>query len=430
MKAFFLLIELAIPLFLGYIIWKKGQLSILYMPVIFFCYAFIDRNLSAAISYLIYAVIIGFFIFNNPLFIKRNIFAVILILYYFFLLPNSRDLAEVRPIFFGAILVFFFVPLLSEVSRKYSREQLFGALSESALIVLILFIINVILSTIFRYMPTGTGYYGTTSGLLYGSLSLDNLNILPFAGYIVVRRGVKDKNLIFLMVYLVAAFFILLTFRRTVMLLVVLAPMFVMVELLNFRQFFEFLKYGFIITIVSSLVIYQTGFLDAFWERYENRKLDERGLEKEPRLMEFEMIYKDMFVYYDYSPWFGYELFASHGNYGKGKLGTRSLHTDFGTIMHASGIIGFTLYLLMVFTAFYSVWKRTKTREDYLRILFISMAFVIFFMSGRWHTISSMALMYGLLYIPLGKNPKKPPNLNFIKVSSLKLAPNNHVLIK
>jgi len=98
--------------------------------------------------------------------------------------------------------------------------------------------------------------------------------------------------------------------------------------------------------------------------------------------------------------------------------------------MHASGIIGFTLYLLMVFTAFYSVWKRTKTREDYLRILFISMAFVIFFMSGRWHTISSMALMYGLLYIPLGKNPKKPPNLNFIKVPSLKLAPNNHVLIK
>ena len=190
------------------------------------------------------------------------------------------------------------------------------------------------------------------------------------------------------------------------MVLTVLAAVIVFIELLNFDQILDFIKYGVVISLISLVVVYQTGFLSSFWERYENRKLDERGLENEPRLLEFEMIYKDMFVYYDYSPWFGYELFNSHGNYGKGQLGTRSLHTDFGTIMNASGILGFVLYLLMVFVAFYSAWKRTHSRADYLQFFFLLLAFLTFFMSGRWHIISAMSMMYSILYLPLGIKPK------------------------
>jgi O-antigen ligase len=121
-------------------------------------------------------------------------------------------------------------------------------------------------------------------------------------------------------------------------------------------------------------------------------------------MFEFELIYKDLFVYYDYSPWFGYELFASHGNYGKGVFGTRSFHTDFGTIIHASGLIGFVLYCLMIFVAFYSVWKRSKTRDDYLRIFFCFFTLAAFFMSGRWYIVSSTSMMLCVLYLPLGQS--------------------------
>lgn len=381
--------------------WKKGQLSVVYMPVIFFSYTLIERNFSASITYLIYLFIIGFYVFNNPLFIKRNVFAIILLFYFILLLPGSKDLAEIRPIFFAAILLFFFVPILSDIFRRYPREVIFNELSKASMLVLTLFIINVILASLFRYMPLGTGYYGSTSGLMYGMLSLDDLNVLPFVCLVVIRKGIKDKKLLYILVYLIAAFFILLTFRRTVMVLTVLAAIIVFIELLNFDQILDFFKYGVVISLISLVVIYQTGFLNSFWERYENRNLDERGLENEPRLLEFEMIYKDMFVYYDYSPWFGYELFNSHGNYGKGQLGTRSLHTDFGTIMHASGILGFVLYCSMVFVAFYSAWKRTHSRADYLQFFFLLLAFFTFFMSGRWHVISAMSMMYSILYLPL-----------------------------
>src|SRR5690606_19079263 len=95
-----------------------------------------------------------------------------------------------------------------------------------------------------------------------------------------------------------------------------------------------------------------TSFLDLFSERYELRDLDNRELGEEKRFLEYELIYSDMFVYQDYSPWLGYGLFDSGGNYGKGILGTRTLHADITSILHSFGFIGLTLYLLMFVTAF------------------------------------------------------------------------------
>jgi O-antigen ligase len=406
MNAFFLLIEISIPIFVIYLVFKKKDLSVVYLPLLFFSSAVVVKNFSSSVNYLIFTALILYLIAFNLNFVKRNIFAPILVIYFFLLIPKSDDLAIIRPNLFGSIWLFLLIPLIAEIFNKYSREQIFNELSKSALLTLIIFNINVILSTLLKFMPLGTGFYGATSGLMYGALSLDELNILPFAIFIVIRKGIKDKSLFYIVVYLAAIFFVLLTFRRTVMVLSVLATIIVLIELLNFKQIKDFILYGAIIGLVSILVIYKTGFLDSFWERYEMRKLDTRTVDKEPRLLEFEMIYKDMFVHFDYSPWFGHSLFNSHGNYGKGALGSRGLHTDFGTIMHGSGILGFMLYLSMVFVAFFLVWKRTYSRDDYLQLFFIMIAFAAYFMSGRWYTISAMTMMYCVLYLPLGKHRK------------------------
>jgi len=413
MSYFFLFIEVLVPVFALYLIWQKGDLSVVYLPFFMFCGDVIVRSFPAFFEYLLFSALVLYYIYHNPAFAKNNIFAIILTVYFFLLLPFSKDLVALRMYFFPAIWLFLLIPILADIFKKYPRPWIFNELSKSALLILILFIVNSILSTLFNFNPRQQ--YGITSGILYGDLSLDYFNVLPFAAFVVFRKGVKDKNFLYIIIYLTAVFLVLLTFRRSVMGLCVLGTLVVLIELLEFKRIGDLLVYGVIICLVTAFVIYQTGFLDLFWQRYEMRGLDNRPLVQEGRMMEFGLLYRDLFVYYDYDPWFGYELFASHGNYGKNLFGDRSLHTDFASIVHSSGLIGLLLYLSMVFVAFASVWKRTFSRDDYLQLFFICIAFFVFAMSGRWYTISSTVMMYCLLYLPLGKYPKKR-----VPVTSLK----------
>lgn len=405
MTTIFLIIEILVPLLAIYFIWLKGDLSIVYLPFFFFCNDVVEKNLPAVLGYVLFSAIILFYIYSNPTFAKNNPFAIALLLYFTFLLQFSKDLVEIRPYFFGVAWIFILVPLIVEVYKKYSREKILREIEKVAFLVLLLFVLNSIFSTLLNYNPREQ--YGITSGILYGGLSLDNLNILPFAVFVVIRKGIKDRNVLFLLLYLTAIFFILLTFRRSVMALCVLGTFVVMIELLNAKQIGDFLIYGLIIGIASVFVVYYTGFMDLFWERYNMRGLDNRPIEEELRIVELYLIYKDLFVHYDYDPWFGYELFASNGNYGKGVLRNRSLHTDLASIIHSSGLIGFGLYFLMISTAFRMVWNRIKTKHEYFHFFFYLIVFLIFFINGRYTTVSSMTMMFCLLYLPLSKNVQR-----------------------
>lgn len=425
MTFFFLLIEILVPLMAIYLIWVKGDISIVYLPFFLFCGDVIMRTFPALVGYIFNSLLVAYYVYHNPQFVKRNIFAVILIIYFFLLLPFSKDLIAIRPFFFSAIWLFLLIPVLSQIYHKNPRERIFNELSSSAFLILLLFIVNSVLSTLFNFNPRQQ--YGITSGILYGDLSLDNFNVLPFAAYVVLRKGIRDKNFLYIVVYLAAIFLILLTFRRSVMALCVLGTVVVLIELLDYRKIGDLVLYGSILSLVTLLVVYQTGFLELFWERYEMRGLDDRPLEQEGRMMEFGLLYRDLFVYYDYDPWFGYELFASHGNYGKNLFGNRSLHTDFASIVHSSGFIGLFLYLAMVVYAFGSVWMRTFTKADYLQFFFITIAFFVFAMSGRWYTISATTMMYCLLYLPLcyasKKMKKESQKKQQIKVTKYPLLP-------
>lgn len=131
--------------------------------------------------------------------------------------------------------------------------------------------------------------------------------------------------------------------------------------------------------------------------------MENRSLNEENRMMEFNMVYKDMFVFYDYSPWFGYELFQSEGNYGKGVFGTRTLHTDLTSIVHSSGFLGLFLYLMMVSVAFWQAWKKTYSKSQYYHFAFCSIAFLIYTVTGRYTTLSSSIFFYLLLFLSVSR---------------------------
>lgn len=401
MNVFFLLLEFSTLLFMGYTVVFKKELSIVYLPFLFFSNAVYVPVLPFFFYYIVISLVILYFaVFNLP-FVTRNVFSVFSILYILILLTYSKDIIAIRPALFFVTWLFLLIPIIPEVFQKFSRNEIMEELSKCSFLILAVFIVNTALSTKFAYAPVEM--YGINSGILFGNVTFTDFNVLTFAAYIVLRKAIKDKKNIYLMVYLAAIFLILLSMRRTVMVLSVLGSLIVVFEMLDFENIKKFIVYGVIISGISLIVVLYTGFLSAFWERYEKRGLENRSLNEENRMMEFDLVYKDMYVFFDYSPWFGYELFQSGGNYGKGIFGTRTLHTDLTNIVHSSGFLGLFLYLMMVGVAFWQAWQKTTTKSEYYHFVFCCIAFGVYTITGRYTTLSSSVFFYLLLFLLVSK---------------------------
>jgi hypothetical protein len=407
MKLYFQLIDYLIPLFAIYLVFRKGTLSIVYVPFLYFAMVSMEKSNFVALYNVLFVGLLFYYMFFHLPFLKRNIFSIILVMYYFVLLADTPDFRETKSDIINTAWIFLCIPLIPEIMKNYSRERVFEELSQSAFLIMTLYVLNALISTALGYYPEGKGY-GFTSGISFGNLALNIYNVLPLAIYIILRKGFRDKNIWYLALYLVSIFLIFLTLRRTIMVLSVVATLVLMFELLNFKQLKEFIIYGLIIGIVGSVVVLNTGFIDEITERAKERNLENRDLEGEARYLEYGLIYKDLFVYYDYSPWFGYGPFESGGNYGKKIFGERVLHTEFAYYVHASGFLGLGLYLLMVSVAFLVVWKSSFTKEDKFQFVFLLFYFSAHFLLGWSRNLIPAVMFFSILNLPIAKmNSKK-----------------------
>jgi hypothetical protein len=404
MQLFFKLLDYLLPLIAIYLVLRKGTLSVVYIPFLYFAMKAMEKSNFIPIYNIIFVGSLLFYVFFHLPFLRRNIFSILLVIYYFILLVDTPDFKEIKGEMINTAWIFLCIPLIPEIFSNYSRERIFEELSQSAFLIMALYALNVFLSTMMGYYPEGKGY-GFTSGISFGNLGLSIYNVLPLAIYMILRKGIRDKNFWYLALYLVSIFLVMLTLRRTVMVMSVVATLFLLFELLNFRQLKEFVMYGFIIAVVGSIVIFNTGFVDQLVERFEERDLENRDIEGEARVLEYSLIYKDLFIYYDYSPWFGYGPFASSGNYGKKIFGDRVLHTEFAYYVHASGLIGLTLYLLMVAVAFNSVWKRSYTKEDKIQFLFLLFYFSAHILLGWSRILVPAVMFFSILNLPVARKP-------------------------
>ncbi|SFF96695.1 hypothetical protein [Pontibacter chinhatensis] len=405
MAPFFLLLELLSYAFIVYLFLKKKDLAILYLPVVFFTRSVIDPVLPAITFYFSMTALVFSFVFRNPYYFKQNVPAFLLFLYFLVLLPRSTNLEFIRPYVFSVLWLFTLVPMISTIYQKHSREEIFYELKNAALLILILFIANVVVSTLKGFSPTEM--YGITTGILYGNVYAAGFNILTYCIFVVALSSIHHRSFFNLVVLVTAVSFLLLSLRRSVIGMSFLGVAIAYFTLLTREKAKMFVLAGVLIFTIGTVLYSATDLADSFKERYELRKLDERELEEESRFLEYELLYKDMFVYYDYSPLIGYEPFNSWGNYGRGALEDRSLHGDLTSITHSSGLIGLCLYLLMVFTAFRSAWRAAETRTDLLIILFSAISFAAYTLTGRYTEIGSMMMLYLVLLLPLSNNDKE-----------------------
>ena len=415
MNSFFLILEILSYIFAVFLFIYKKELSIIYLPVLIFSYSIIVPVFSVSIYYGVISLLLLNCINNNTSFFKNNIYAFLILGYFLLLLPQSENLAAIRPYVFSVFWLFLSIPLIITIYQKYDRDIIFREVSNCAFLILALFIVNVIFSSIFSYAPAEM--YGITSGILYGNLYAANFNILTIAIFINALYLVKQKSIIRIVVIIVALSFLLLTMRRSVMITSCLGIVFVLLTVLTQKEARKFIVFGSLILVVGYIIYSNTSFMDLFKERYELRNLEERALEGEGRFMEYEIIYKDMFVFNDYSPWYGYGLFNSSGNYGHGIFDLRTLHSDLTNIAHSSGLLGVLFYLLMVFTAFIKATKAAISTNDKIIILFCAITFIAFTITGRYTQVDYMILLYLILLLPLSNENSTDltPDFDFSK---------------
>ena len=296
MNPFFLFTEIVfIYGFAIYLVFAKKELAIVYLPVIFFAAEVIESSISAAAYYFTITFIILLQIFKNPYFYRNNLSSIFLITYFIILLPQSSNLELIRPYIFSVLWFFTLVPLIVSVYQKYSREVIFGELTNAAFLVLSLFIVNVILSTIHNYSPVLM--YGISSGVLYGKLIGPSFNSISIALFVVLLKVLNNRNVWYALVYFVAFCLVMLTLRRTVMMMSALGLFIGLLTMAVQKKARMVLVFGCIAFLVGYLVVSNTDFLSEFNERVELRKLYEKNLEEEQRFAEYQFIYEDIFVY-------------------------------------------------------------------------------------------------------------------------------------
>ena len=400
MNTFFLVVEVLSYAFAVFLFFEKKDLGIIYIPILIFANNIIEPSFSASLHYGAISMLILGSIARNGFFYKNNLFALLLFLYFSLLFLRSSDLVLIRSQLFSVLWLFCSVPLISAVYKKYPGYVIFRELSNCAVLILTLFLVNVFFCTLYKYSPAGM--YGITKGVLYGNIYGAGFNILALAVFAVALKLVNGGRTLYIVALLVVSLaVIMLSLRRSVMLLSVFGSVIALAGFFVQKQVGKLIVFGSVLFLFGYVIYTNTSFKDEFSERYELRNLGERDMAEEKRFIEYELIYKDMFVYEAYSPWIGFEPLNSGGNYGRRVFDDRTLHADIPGLLHSSGIIGLALYLLMVATAFRQSLSAAGSSLDKLIIFFCLIAFVTFTITGRFTEAASMLLLYLLLMLPL-----------------------------
>lgn len=404
MSIFFLFVELFIYGFAVYLMVNKKELGVLYLPVLFFAFSTLSpTQLNVPLAYfygVIGAYILSLLMKNKYSLIKENPYSILLFIYFVILLFQANETIKYSLVY-SALIFFISLPLIAFIYRQYTREEVIKELTQSALLILIIFIANVIYSSIMKFAPTAL--YGFSKGVLFGYLTNTNFNVIAVALFVVLLAILRKSNFLLVGIYVLSLAFLILTLRRSATMAGLIGIPLALISMLTQNAIRKVMGFVVFSILIGSIIYYNSSLVSSFEERYEMRNLNDRAIDEEKRFIEYELLYNDMFVLKEYSPWFGYGLFDSAGNYGRGVFYDRTLHGDLVSIAHSSGLLGVLLYLLMVITAFRKALISSKTKADKVIVLYCLIVFVIYTATGRFTESSCILLLFFVCNLSLAE---------------------------
>lgn len=410
-----LVLEILLYTLTAYFIYKKKELAIIYLPLLLFITSITEVfYLRALVRYAIFSGLLFYSAYRVNGLSVYNKYALLLIIYFTILfITNSSGFEDARSTYFGMVLFLLSVIIIPNVYIKHGREVILDEVYKMSLGVLTLFVMNTVISTLTGYAPMRM--YGISTGVLYGRLFAAAFNIVPVVLFFYMLYNVRKISLINVIIALLSFSMLLFTMRRGVVLAAFIGMGIVLLYLVWYQKTGYLAVFSYSALIIIIIFFGYTSYYSQIIERFEHRFSDREVVHlEEGRFVDHRLIYEDIFIYRRYSPYIGYEFFNSRGNYAGGIYGSRSLHPDIPVIVHAAGLIGLLLYLLMIFKIFHLSWLSTFWPEDRFIWIFCLLVFIVFTITGRITSTPYAIALISILMIPLSNLREEAENENSV----------------
>ena len=340
---------------------------------------------------------------------STNLFNILLtfLLYISFLsIFSSKFLYSLSNIASAAIWMLI-LPISFFLINNMTR---FRRLVNSIAFIGVLYVVNIIVSTVFGI--TGKSY--SREIFQVGNLFTEGLNSMAYvlvATPLIIHFRPKNKRLIFILAIII--FVLVFVQLKRISILAVLTGL--MIQIIYSKNRIS-LVFGLVASALIMLVafpIYES--ILSVQYKVRERRLTTVNIEEEGRYQETFHAFNETIFSNDLKLFlFGKEVFNSPGNYANGKFGPRMIHNDYNMILHGSGVIGLLLFITwpIPLYVFYRKMKilakpsfEDKRLFDIMTVLFLNLLIMgyLISLSGGINAILfnsiRVALMGGILRI-------------------------------
>jgi len=273
-------------------------------------------------------------------YISTNLFNILLafLLYISFLsIFSSKFLYSLSNIASAAIWMLV-LPISFFLINNISR---FKKLLNSIALIGVLYIINIIISTVFGI--TGKSY--SREIFQVGNLFTEGLNSMAYilvATPLIIHFRPKNKRVIFILAIII--FVLVFVQLKRISILAILTGL--MIQIIYSKNRIS-IAFGLIASVIIMLVafpLYEN--ILSVQYKVRERRLTTVNIEEEGRYQETFHAFNETIFSNDLKLFlFGKEVFNSPGNYANGRFGPRMIHNDYNMILHGSGVIGLLLFI-------------------------------------------------------------------------------------
>ncbi|MCF8410865.1 MAG: hypothetical protein K9G31_06160 [Crocinitomicaceae bacterium] len=264
----------------------------------------------------------------------------------------------------------------------------FKKLINSIALIGILYIVNIIISTLFNIK--GKSYSGEIFDV--GNVFTEGLNSMAYlltAAPLILYLNPKHKRLIVILSVII--FILVFVQLKRISIIAILVGL--LLNLFFSRNRINIL-FGLIISSLFLFIAYPL-FENTLQKQVKarERRLSTQNFEEEGRYQETLVVLDE--IVFSGNPallFFGKEVFNSPGNYANGRYGRRMIHNDYNVILHGSGVVGLILFIiwpLPLFVFYRKIKDYAKFNfEDKKLFDYMSVTFVSFLIMGYIISIS------------------------------------------
>jgi hypothetical protein len=305
------------------------------------------------------------------------------------------------------------IVIIPDLYKKYPKKIIIRELKRMCFALLTLFVVNSIVSTAYGYYPQPM--YGIISGISYGHLYGSSFNVIPIVLFALLIFNINNnRSILTFIIGMITFVLLMVSMRRSVVFVTLIGICIFSSYLLKQKQVGKvtlLLIISIAVVVSATFLGMDKQFLDRFESRFHNQQIVSTD---EGRFQDFILIYEDLFVFDRYDKIFGYEFFNAPGNYGLGINGSRNLHADIPLILHASGIAGLSLFLLMIISSFIYSWRFCVSVMDKYIYFFCMIAFIVFSFTGRITQTSYAISIFLILMLPIANKSRYEEKNSFV----------------